>query len=172
MYGQKQEDRRLVRIEEVPELLVTGLQAVEDRDFNHHFGIDVTGMVRAAFKTATGTKQGASTLTQQLARSGLLGIGREQTLTRKGKEILYALLIDARYDKRTILEAYLNQVDLTLKEFLPADAELPPALRPHLREPHLRELLARPTDRLRQIGRTRQPCADAVDQHSRVVQHL
>ena len=112
LYGQKQEERRLVRIEEVPELLVTGLQAVEDRDFNHHFGIDVTGMVRAAFKTATGTKQGASTLTQQLARSGLLGIGREQTLTRKGKEILYALLIDARYDKRTILEAYLNQVYL------------------------------------------------------------
>lgn len=112
LYGQKQEERRLVRIEEVPELLVTGLQAVEDRDFNHHFGIDVTGMVRAAFKTATGSKQGASTLTQQLARSGLLGIGREQTLTRKGKEILYALLIDARYDKRTILEAYLNQVYL------------------------------------------------------------
>lgn len=112
LYGQKQEERRLVRIEEVPELLVTGLQAVEDRDFNHHFGIDVTGMVRAAFKTATGSRQGASTLTQQLARSGLLGIGREQTLTRKGKEILYALLIDARYDKRTILEAYLNQVYL------------------------------------------------------------
>ncbi|MFC5594287.1 penicillin-binding protein 1B [Lysobacter niastensis] len=112
LYGQKQEERRLVRIEEVPELLVTGLQAVEDRDFNSHFGIDVTGMVRAAFKTATGRKQGASTLTQQLARSGLLGIGREQTLTRKGKEILYALLIDARYDKRTILEAYLNQVYL------------------------------------------------------------
>jgi penicillin-binding protein 1B len=112
LYGQKQEERRLVRIEEVPELLVTGLQAVEDRNFNHHIGIDLTGMLRAAFKTATGSKQGASTLTQQLARSGLLGIGREQTLTRKGKEILYALLIDARYDKRTILEAYLNQVYL------------------------------------------------------------
>ena len=112
LYGQKQEERRLVRIDEVPELLVTGLQAVEDRDFNHHIGIDFTGMLRAAFKTATGSKQGASTLTQQLARSGLLGIGREQTLQRKGKEILYALLIEARYDKRTILEAYLNQVYL------------------------------------------------------------
>ena len=100
--------------EEVPELLVTGLQAVEDRDFNSHHGIDVTGMVRAAFKNVAAgrAKQGASTLTQQLARSGLLGIGREQTLTRKGKEILYALLIEARYDKRTILEAYLNQVYL------------------------------------------------------------
>jgi len=112
LYGQKQEERRLVRIEEVPELLVTGLQAVEDRDFNHHIGIDFSGMLRAAFKTATGTKQGASTLTQQLARSGLLGIGKEQTLSRKFNEILYALIIDARYEKRDILEAYLNQVYL------------------------------------------------------------
>jgi penicillin-binding protein 1B len=115
LYGQKQEERRLVRIEEVPELLVTGLQAVEDRDFAHHHGIDLGGMLRAAFVTVRSggeNKQGASTLTQQLARSGLLGIGREQTVSRKVKEILYALLIEARYDKRTILETYLNQVYL------------------------------------------------------------
>ncbi|MFC3813632.1 penicillin-binding protein 1B [Lysobacter sp. GCM10012299] len=114
LYGQKQEERRLVRLKEVPELLVTGLQAVEDRDFNSHHGIDLTGMIRAAFKNVAAgrAKQGASTLTQQLARSGLLGIGREQTLTRKGKEILYAILIEARYDKGTILEAYFNQVYL------------------------------------------------------------
>ncbi len=114
LYGQQQEERRLVRLNEVPELLVTGLQAVEDRDFNSHHGIDVSGMARAAFKNVAAgrAKQGASTLTQQLARSGLLGIGREQTLTRKGKEILYALLIEARYDKGTILEAYFNQVYL------------------------------------------------------------
>ncbi|WP_342317032.1 penicillin-binding protein 1B [Lysobacter sp. FW306-1B-D06B] len=112
LYGQKNEERRLVRLREVPELLVTGLQAVEDRDFNSHYGIDLSGMIRAAFKTATGSTQGASTLTQQLARSGLLGIGRERTISRKGKEILYALLIEARYDKGTILEAYFNQVYL------------------------------------------------------------
>jgi len=112
LYGQQNEERRLVRLREVPELLVTGLQAVEDRDFNSHHGIDVSGMARAAFKTATGTTQGASTLTQQLARSGLLGIGRERTISRKGKEILYALLMEARYDKGTILEAYFNQVYL------------------------------------------------------------
>ncbi|MEO6263648.1 MAG: penicillin-binding protein 1B [Luteimonas sp.] len=114
LYGQKQEERRLVRIEEVPELLVTGLQAVEDRDFAHHHGIDLGGMLRALFVNLRSgeAKQGASTLTQQLARSGLLGIGQEQTLTRKFNEILYALLIEARYDKRTILETYLNQVYL------------------------------------------------------------
>lgn len=114
LYGQKQEERRLVRIEEVPELLVTGLQAVEDRDFAHHHGIDVSGMLRAAFVNLKSgeTRQGASTITQQLARSGLLGIGQEQTFSRKFNEILYALLLEARYDKKTILETYLNQVYL------------------------------------------------------------
>ena len=114
LYGQQQEERRLVRIGEVPQLLTDTLQAVEDRDFAHHYGIDLSGMARALFVNVRSgsAKQGASTLTQQLARSGLLGIGREQTLTRKFNEILYALLIEARYDKGTILEAYLNQVYL------------------------------------------------------------
>jgi len=115
LYGQKQEERRLVRLEEVPELLVTGLQAVEDRDFSRHHGIDVSGIMRAvwvAIRSGGQTRQGASTLTQQLARSGLLGIGKEVTPTRKFNEILYALILEARYDKRTILEAYFNQVYL------------------------------------------------------------
>ena len=115
LYGQKQEERRLIQLEDVPELLVTGLQAVEDRDFAHHHGIDLSGMLRAVFiavKSGGQTVQGASTLTQQLARSGLLGIGSEQTLSRKFNEILYALLLEARYDKSTILETYLNQVYL------------------------------------------------------------
>jgi len=114
LYGQNQEERQLVRIEDVPELLVTGLQAVEDRDFAHHHGIDLSGMLRAAFVNMKSgeAKQGGSTLTQQLARSGILGIGREQTFSRKFNEILFALLIEARYDKRAILEAYLNQVYL------------------------------------------------------------
>ncbi len=112
LYGQKQEERRLVQLDEVPELLVTGLQAVEDRDFASHHGIDLTGMIRAAWINLRSgeARQGASTLTQQLARSGLLGIGREQTFTRKFNEIIYAMLIEARYDKRLILEAYFNQV--------------------------------------------------------------
>ena len=114
LYGQQQEERRLVQLDEVPELLVTTLQAVEDRDFKDHQGIDISGIVRAAWANlkAGETVQGASTLTQQLARSGLLGIGNEVTYSRKFKEALYALLIEARYDKRTILETYLNQVYL------------------------------------------------------------
>jgi penicillin-binding protein 1B len=115
LYGQKQEERRLVSLKDVPELLVTGLQAVEDRDFAHHHGIDLSGMLRALFVTVKSggeTVQGASTLTQQLARSGLLGIGNERKLSRKFNEIIYALLLEARYDKSTILETYLNQVYL------------------------------------------------------------
>ncbi|TMN15970.1 penicillin-binding protein 1B [Pseudoxanthomonas sp. X-1] len=113
LYGQQQEERRLVRLEDVPELLVTGLQAVEDRDFATHHGIDLSGIARAGWEFVSSggqVRQGASTLTQQLARSGLLGIGREQTVGRKFNEILYALILEARYDKRTILEAYFNQV--------------------------------------------------------------
>ena len=115
LYGAQQEERRLVELKDVPELLVTGLQAVEDRDFKYHHGIDLSGMLRALFVTVKsgGEKlQGGSTLTQQLARSGLLGIGQEQTLTRKFNEILYALLLEAHYDKSLILETYLNQVYL------------------------------------------------------------
>src|SRR3546814_9420837 len=84
------------------------------RDFAHHHGIDLSGMLRAAWVNLKSgeARQGGSTLTQQLARSGILGIGREQTYTRKFNEILFALLIEARYDKRAILEAYLNQVYL------------------------------------------------------------
>ncbi|MFT3762146.1 MAG: penicillin-binding protein 1B [Pseudoxanthomonas sp.] len=113
LYGQKQEERRLVRLEDLPEKLVTGLQAVEDRDFSRHHGIDLSGIARAAWvalKSGGKVRQGASTLTQQLARSGLLGIGKEQTPARKFKEILFALILEARYDKHTLLEAYFNQV--------------------------------------------------------------
>ena len=114
LYGRQQEERRLVRVHEVPQQFTDALQAVEDRDFAHHRGIDLRGITRAAWVNlrAGEARQGASTLTQQLARSGLLGIGREQTWTRKINEILYALIIEARYDKGVILEAYLNQVYL------------------------------------------------------------
>jgi len=115
LYGSQQEERRLVSLAEVPELLLTGLQAVEDQHFARHRGIDVTGMLRAAWlfaKSGGKTRQGASTLTQQLARSGVLGIGRERSFKRKFDEILYALIIEARYDKTVILETYLNQVYL------------------------------------------------------------
>lgn len=112
LYGEKQEDRRLVRLEDVPTLFLTTLQAVEDRDFKRHFGIDLKGIVRAAWVNLRSgeVKQGASTLTQQLVRN--LYLTRKQRIGRKFKEILYALVIEARFSKRAILEAYVNQVYL------------------------------------------------------------
>jgi len=112
LYGVNREERRLVRLDEVPPLLVSGLQAVEDRDFKFHRGIDPLGILRALWVNfrAGEVRQGGSTLTQQLVRG--LFLSREQTMTRKLNEALYALIIEARFDKRRILEAYLNQVYL------------------------------------------------------------
>ena len=110
--GNVQEERRLVQLTEVPSLLVMGLQAVEDRNFKHHHGIDPWGVMRAMWVNVREgeLEQGASTLTQQLVRS--LFLTREKRFTRKFKEAAYSVIIEGRYDKRRILEAYLNQVYL------------------------------------------------------------
>ncbi|MEO5596313.1 MAG: transglycosylase domain-containing protein, partial [Lysobacteraceae bacterium] len=112
LYGDSQEERRLVRLEDVPSLMITGLQAVEDRDFKSHHGIDFTGIARALWVDAREgeMRQGGSTISQQLVR--MLFLSRERSLRRKVKEALYAMLIEARFDKRHILEAYLNEVFL------------------------------------------------------------
>lgn len=110
--GNVQEERTLVQLTEVPPLLVMGLQAVEDRNFKHHHGIDPWGVMRAMWVNVREgeLEQGASTLTQQLVRS--LFLSREKRISRKLKEAAYSIIIEARYDKRRILEAYLNQVYL------------------------------------------------------------
>src|SRR5204862_2252976 len=112
LYGISEEERRLVRLEDVPELMITGLQSVEDRNFKNHHGIDPMGVARAIWVNMreAGFEQGASTLTQQMVRS--LFLSNTKTISRKLKEALYALIIEARFDKRRIMEAYLNDVYL------------------------------------------------------------
>ncbi|WP_424683858.1 penicillin-binding protein 1B [Frateuria sp. YIM B11624] len=112
VYGAQQEERRIVRLADVPPLLVKGLQAVEDRDFKHHIGLDFSAILRAAFANlrAGHTVQGGSTLTQQLVRN--LFLDRNQNLVRKFNEALLSLLIEAHYSKDRILEAYINEVFL------------------------------------------------------------
>ena len=112
LYGTQQEDRRYVTLGEIPPLLLSGLQAVEDRDFKHHHGINVSAIVRAAWANlvAGHVVQGGSTLTQQLVKN--LFLDRGQTFARKGNEALLSLIIEARYDKKRILEAYVNEVFL------------------------------------------------------------
>jgi len=112
LYGATQEERRFVRLADVPPLLLSGLQAVEDRDFKHHIGIDFSAIARAAFANmrAGHTVQGGSTLTQQLVRN--LFLSRDQNFARKLNEALMSLLLEAHYDKGRILEAYVNDVFL------------------------------------------------------------
>jgi len=112
LYGAEHEERRIARLEQLPALLVAGLQAVEDREFKHHHGINVASILRAALANvmAGHVVQGGSTLTQQLVKN--LFLDRGQRFTRKFNEALLALIIEARYDKRRILEAYCNEVFL------------------------------------------------------------
>jgi penicillin-binding protein 1B len=112
IYPLQKEDRTLVRIEEVPPLLVTGLQAVEDRNFKHHPGLDLRGISRAVLANLKAGRavQGGSTLTQQLVKNYFLS--DERSLVRKFNEAIMALLLELHYDKGEILEAYINEVFL------------------------------------------------------------
>ncbi len=112
LYGADQEERRFVPLAEVPPLLLSGLQAVEDRDFKHHWGLDFGAIARAAWANlrAGHTVQGGSTLTQQLVRN--LFLTRDRNFTRKINEALMSLLLEAHYSKGRILEAYVNDVFL------------------------------------------------------------
>lgn len=112
IYPLHKEDRSLVRLEDAPPMLVMGLQAVEDRNFKHHYGLDFRGIARAAFVNvrAGKTVQGGSTLTQQLVKNFFLNDDR--TLLRKINEAIMAVSLEWHYDKSQILEAYLNEVYL------------------------------------------------------------
>ena len=112
LYGASQEERRFVHLADVPPLLLSGLQSVEDRNFKHNIGIDFGAIARAAIANlrAGRTVQGGSTLTQQLVRN--LFLSRDQNFTRKINEALMSLLLEAHYSKGRILEAYVNDVFL------------------------------------------------------------
>lgn len=112
LYGSERAERRLVALNDLPPMLIAAVQAVEDRSFKDHAGIDFRGILRALFSNlrAGEVREGASTLTQQLVRN--LYLSREQSIFRKLREAAYALCIEARFDKGRILEVYLNQVYL------------------------------------------------------------
>lgn len=107
-----EERRELVKINEVPDLMKKAILAAEDDRFYEHGGVDLIGMLRAAFFNFTSgeTKQGASTITMQVARNFFLS--NEKTLTRKFKEVLLALEIEHKLSKDAIFQLYLNQIYL------------------------------------------------------------
>ena len=112
IYPGHNEDRELVRLSDVPDLLPKALVVVEDRDFYEHAGISLKGIARAMWVNLRAGRfvQGGSTLTQQLIKNFYLT--SERTLARKLLELPMAVLLDLHYAKDDILEAYLNEVYL------------------------------------------------------------
>src|SRR5690606_5635940 len=106
------EDRLPVALSDVPQDLIDAIIAVEDQRFYTHYGIDPIGIARAMWSNlkAGSIVQGGSTLTQQLIKN--LYLNRERTLHRKVEEAAMAIALDYRFDKDTILNAYINEVFL------------------------------------------------------------
>ena len=107
-----EERRQVVKIQEVPPLMKQAILAAEDDRFYQHHGIDYSGVARAALSNVTsgGKKEGASTITMQVARNFFLS--SEKTLSRKLNEILLSFKIENNLTKDQILELYMNQIYL------------------------------------------------------------
>jgi penicillin-binding protein 1A len=113
LIGEFGEERRaIVRIDAVPKVMKEAILAAEDERFYRHQGVDYVGVIRAAYSNllAGGKRQGASTITMQVARNFFLS--SEKTLTRKAYEALLAFKIEAGLTKDEILEIYINQIYL------------------------------------------------------------
>ena len=106
------EDRVILPPEQIPQLLRDGLKLVEDRNFDHHHGFDLRGILRALIVNirAGETQQGGSTLTQQLVKSYFLD--NRRTYTRKLRELAMAIILEARFEKNDLLDAYINEIYL------------------------------------------------------------
>ncbi|MFC3107525.1 penicillin-binding protein 1A [Undibacterium arcticum] len=112
LIGEFGEERRtMVRFKEIPDVMKKAVLAIEDDRFYEHGGVDYLGITRAALHNLTGgAKQGASTITQQVARNFFLS--SEQTFKRKIYEVLLAWKIEKSLSKDQILEVYMNQIYL------------------------------------------------------------
>jgi penicillin-binding protein 1A len=105
-----EEKRAVVKIQDVPQVMKAAILAAEDDRFYQHGGVDYMGVARAAIANVQGRREGASTITMQVARNFFLT--REKTLARKLSEVLLAFKIEANLTKDQILELYINQIFL------------------------------------------------------------
>mgnify|MGYP001278635271 FL=1 len=122
-----QERRLFVPIDVVPEHVINAFLAAEDKNFYNHIGIDFVGIARAVLQNvlnvASGKRlEGASTITQQVAKNFLLS--SDVTLERKLKEAVLALRLERTFNKRQLLELYLNEIYLGLGSYGVAAAAL------------------------------------------------
>jgi penicillin-binding protein 1B len=111
-YGHKVEERRPVSLDDLPDPVVKAVLAAEDSGFYLHPGVSPSGIVRALWVDLRGgeMEQGGSTITQQLVKNVYLS--NRRTLTRKAKEAVIAMVLEVRYGKKAILQAYLNEIYL------------------------------------------------------------
>jgi penicillin-binding protein 1A len=118
LIGEFGEERRtLVHFKDIPDVMKKAVLSIEDSNFYEHGGVDYVGIARAAIHNAAGggAKQGASTITQQVARNFFLS--SEQTFKRKAYEVLLAWKIEKNLTKDQILEVYMNQIYLGQRAF-------------------------------------------------------
>ncbi|MBN6076633.1 penicillin-binding protein 1A [Aggregatibacter actinomycetemcomitans] len=118
LIGEVGEQRRIpVKLADIPEKLIQAVLATEDSRFYEHHGLDPIGIGRALMVAVSkgGASQGASTITQQLARNFFLT--PEKSLTRKAKEAILAIDIENALDKNEILELYLNKIYLGYRSY-------------------------------------------------------
>ena len=106
------EKREFISLSNISPFLPLAVIAAEDQNFYSHFGVDMRGVARALLRNLTllEPSQGASTITQQLARSSLLS--REKSLARKIRELILTLELERQYSKQEIMEFYLNAIPL------------------------------------------------------------
>lgn len=105
------ENRTEIELDKVPKNLINAFIAIEDQDFYHHHGVNYKGIIRAVWSNIRSgdlTGQGASTITQQLARKAFLT--DDKRVERKLKEIVLAYKLEANYSKDEILTMYLNKI--------------------------------------------------------------
>jgi penicillin-binding protein 1B len=111
VFGDEFQDRTLVRLEDLPQSLKEAVLVTEDRDFYRHAGVSIRRSLGAVLANLRGGgMQGGSTLTQQLVKN--LYLSPERTLRRKVIEAILAVILDARYSKDEIFQAYLNEIYL------------------------------------------------------------
>jgi penicillin-binding protein 1A len=107
-----QENRRVVRLDKIPESARRAMLAAEDRDFYEHGAISWRGLARASVANLRGGRisEGGSTITQQYVKNAFPGVGRDRTLFRKLKEAVLAVKLERKFSKDQILEFYMNTV--------------------------------------------------------------
>ncbi len=106
------QDRVLLKLDDAPDMFIKMLLLIEDRRFFNHWGVDPLSIARALLANISSgrTVQGGSTLTQQLVKN--LFLSQDKTLVRKLNEAFMSLLLEWHYDKKLILETYLNEIYL------------------------------------------------------------